>query len=278
LSIKAEVIEDSVAAHGVRLTTVQARYHRFIHGELMTHRVFSRNAMSSRAVPIQRVIRQVRTDPAMPLHWGANQPGMQARSELQGLKLKLAKGTWRFAARVAARLAWALWKLGLHKQIVNRLLEPWQWMHTVISSTEWENFFELRTHPDAQPEMQALALAIQTAMAGSVPRRLKRGEWHLPFVREEERQKLSLEMQRRVSTARCARVSYLMHDGHATTVEKDQALHDKLVASTPRHASPAEHQAMAMKSSEFIRNFRGWRQYRDVLEKDAPKEELQQAA
>ena len=80
--MEVKVIADSISESGKRITTFQLKYPRFIHSEVMTHRVFSRNASSSRAIPVKKMIEQVRNNPAMPIHWGANQSGMQAKNEL----------------------------------------------------------------------------------------------------------------------------------------------------------------------------------------------------
>lgn len=278
--ISAKIIEDSISSEGVRLTTLQLTYNRYIHGELMTHRVFSRNAMSSRAVPVAKMIEQVRNDPAMPIHWGANQPGMQAHQQLEGAALAAAKEEWLTAARQAANRAEAMQALGLHKQVANRALEPFQWMHTIVTATEWANFFELRDHPDAQPEMRELAVQVRLAMNGSVPTLLKMNEWHLPFVSAEERGNLTMSFATlcKLSAARSARVSYMTHDGKTPDLEKDLALYERLVGSKPLHASPIEHQATpdCRKHTSLLPedwqgaglhgNFIGWCQYRKIIE------------
>lgn len=263
--IEAKIIADSIF-WGNRLTTVQLRYHRYIHGEVMTHRMFSRNASSSRAIPVMKMLKQVWSDPAMPVHWGANQAGMQAKTELSGWKLKAAKFAWRTGAKLACVVAWTMNKIGLHKQIANRVLEPWQFIHVIVSATEWANFFELRNHPDAQPEIQVLAKAIKEAMDSSTPKILAAGEYHLPYVTPDEFNKWGLLDCLKMSTARCARVSYLTHDGKRPSREKDIELHDMLVVAEPLHASPAEHQATPSKPEHFSKNFKGWKQYRSTLE------------
>ena len=279
-----KVIADSLNPLGIRLLTIQARYWRAIHAELMTHRVFSRNASSSRAIPVEVMLAQVWNDPAGPLHWGVNQPGMQARAEMVGWRRAAAGMLWRGAAKAACAFAWSLMKLGAHKQVANRLLEPFQYISVIISATEWDNFFELRDHPDAQPEIQHLARQIKAAVRGSWPQRLSAGQWHLPYIteadhkaaykackegritRDEPRVGEIINLLIKASVARCARVSYLTHDGQSPSLKKDIALHDKLVVAKPIHASPAEHQAMARNDDEFLRNFRGWSQYRVEVE------------
>jgi thymidylate synthase ThyX len=268
-TITAKVIEDSIAENGVRLTTLQLCYPRFIHAEFMTHRVFSRNASSSRAIPVAKMIEQVRNDPAMPIHWGKNQAGMQANEELAPMAQEGARQLWIQAARDAASIAQVMADVGLHKQVANRILEPYQYMHVIVTATEWENFFELRNHPDAQPEIHALAKVMHFAFAESRAVELKEGEWHLPYVTRAERLAFSndLELLLKLSAARCARVSYLTHDGQTPSVDKDVALYDRLVGSKPLHASPIEHQATPLPEADmWSGNFRGWLQNRKIVE------------
>lgn len=272
--ITAKVVEDSISRAGVRLTTMQLRYPRFIHAEFMTHRVFSRNASSSRAIPVSKMLAQVWSDPATPIHWGANQAGMQAKEELTGWRRKLAQGIWRWSGRMMCGFVWAGMKVGMHKQTANRLLEPWQFIHVIVTATEWENFFVLRDHPDAQPEIHALAIVMRTAMMQSKPRVLNQGEWHLPYITAAERRDFQPDLLVKLSAARCARVSYLTHDGKAPSLVKDLDLYDRLVGNVPMHASPIEHQATPMTfSKSWSGNFRGWTQYRKRVEY-----EMEQAA
>lgn len=265
----ANIVADSI--YGTkRIVTIEAQYPRFIHGEVMTHRVFSRNAMSSRAIPVAKMIEQVRSNPAMPIHWGANQAGMQAHAELADATEAIQ--SWKRAARQAADIAEHLAAIGLHKQVANRILEPFQWMRTLITSTEWDNFFELRCHPDAQPEFQHLAHMMRAAIESSTPvaRLPVEGapdSWHLPYVRDAERRLFRTDVLLKLSTARCARVSYLTHDGANPDVDQDLALYERLVGSTPIHASPCEHQAFPAKfSTDTSRNFRGWVQHRALID------------
>ena len=266
MAIEARVVADSIGPHGIAITTMQLKYPRFIHAEFMTHRVFSRNASSSRAIPVAKMIEQVRKDPAMPIHWGKNQPGMQAHEELTGPALDYARRGWQEAAICAASIAEAMNKAGAHKQVVNRILEPFQHINVIVTATEWENFYELRNHPDAQPEIKALAQAMLQAQRDSEPVQLDVGEWHLPYVRADERQSLPLDVLRKCSVARCARVSYLTHDGQNPSVEKDIELYDRLVGSRPIHASPTEHQATPTQPSSWSGNLHGWFQFRKIIE------------
>lgn len=276
MNITAKVIQDSVSPAGVRITTLELQYPRFIHSEFMTHRVFSRNAASSRAIPIAKMIEQVRNRPASPVEWGANQAGMQAGQEVNDIMG--AKIQWHEAAKSACLQAEALEKLGLHKQIVNRVLEPFQTMKTVVTSTEWDNFFALRNHKDAQPEIQVLARIMADAMYNSSPLELLDGEWHVPYVHRELEDNgvyyyagdvcITEEEALMVSASCCAQVSYRLLDD---SLEKALFVYDKLVNSTPIHASPFEHQGKVAENmfndkQQFSGNLRGFVQYRKTLE------------
>jgi thymidylate synthase ThyX len=273
-----------VSPQGHRLTTFKLRYPKFIHGEFMTHRVISRNASSSRAVPVAKLIQEVtdNTLRAAPVFWGSNQPGMQAIEEIDNTLLNqtllneydelvpatkraVAQRLWANAALEAARFASLMNQLGVHKQTVNRLLEPFSHINVVATATEWDNFFGLRLHKDAQPEMRALAVAMWEARKASEPDTLFDGCWHLPFVEAEDYREMGEEdgfvctsdpirwNPIKVSVARCARVSYESFETkRRSTVEEDIKLHDRLLAMqrdkdtllpAPLHASPAEHQA-----------------------------------
>lgn len=293
--ISVKIIADSISEEGKRLTTMQLVYPRFIHAEFMTHRVFSRNASSSRAIPVKKMIQMVRDEPAMPIHWGKNQPGMQANEELTGKLLGAAQGAWCLAARSAANFAEEMEQLGLHKQVANRILEPFQHMHVLVTATEWDNFFELRCHEDAQPEIRELAHVMLFKMATSKPKLLKQGEWHLPYVTAEDMaairthlrggkdgwqaytDDMKIDLAKKVSAARCCRVSYLKHDGTNPNIEDDLALCERLAGSRPIHASPFEHQATpdslvypngewGWGLPELHGNFVGWVQYRKQIE------------
>ena len=263
--IQVKMIEDSISKTN-RICTLQLKYHRYIHAEFMTHRVFSRSASSSRAIPIKKIISEVWNNPATPLHWGQNISGMQAKTELTGIKLYLAKTFWNLASKFACILAYFMYNIGLHKQIGNRILEPFSFINVILTSTEFDNFFELRIHPDAQPEIQELAKQIKEAIDNSNPKSLEDGDWHLPYISYEERELFDVTDLLKASTARCARVSYNNHDGSLPSVTKDIQLHDRLVGSKPLHASPAEHPAKAEGNDTFYKNFKGWNQYRTILE------------
>lgn len=264
--MKAKVIAHSVQDGAPELITLQLEYPRYIHGELMSHRVFSRNASSSRAIPATRMIKNAWKNPARPYYWGSNKAGMQAGKELTGLRLLMAKAVWAMSCTFACIFSYLLHLIGLHKQHTNRITEPFQHISVIVTSTEWSNFFELRNHPDAQPEIKALAQAMLDAINNSVPTVLPRGGWHLPYITQEDVDETNnnIALLRKLSAARCARVSYLNHDGKKPTHEEDLRLFDRLVADKPMHLSPTEHQATP--SNKYNANFRLWKQHRALLE------------
>ena len=272
---EAKIIADSTNPVGDRLTTWELTYPRFVHAELMTHRMFSRNAASSRAIPTAKLMQRIEEHPGLPKWWGKNQSGMQAREELQGDDLERVKSLWLSGRDDALALAEQLHLGGLHKQIANRVLEPWMFITVIVSATEWGNWYHLRDDPNAQPEIAWVAREMRGLIEKSTPRELKVGEWHVPYVVTDDRAH-PLYVDRRetggskgserywkflvkVSTARCARVSYLTHDG-VRDLGKDIELHDKLTESG--HWSPFEHPAEADDGSGRHGNYFGWRQYR----------------
>ena len=264
----AKILLDSIAPSGSRLTTWELTYPRFIHAEFMTHRVFSRNAASSRAIPLAKLIERVLQDPAMPLRWGKNQPGMQAKEELAPHEMELAKGDWLAARDAAVVWAESMAGVGLHKQIANRILEPWMFITVIASATEYDNFFALRCHPDAQPEFQWIAREMKRLYDASEPRQLQGGEWYIPMLRQEDYEGpgFTTDQLCRIGIGRCARVSYLTHNGKRDPFE-DLGLCDRLIKAG--HMSPTEHVAMAMNSNDWLGNFRGWKQYRKFIPNEA---------
>jgi thymidylate synthase ThyX len=269
--IYARVIADSISPTGSRLTTCEVRFHRFILPEVLTHRAFSRNTASNRAIPTSKLIQQVRENPAYPLEYGANQAGMQAGVPFNASQTRTANIVWRKASEDAADRAEALLAMGVHKQVVNRLLEPFLWTTQIISSTEagWTNFFDQRISPLAQPEIQDLAVCIQDAMGVSTPTKLGYGQWHTPYIRDDEECSLTAQgVCEKISAARCARVSYLTHDGKRD-VNKDLDLYQKLITADPPHWSPLEHVATpdwVIPQRSPVGNFDGWSQLRHLPE------------
>lgn len=320
MTISAKIIADSISPDGIRLTTMLLRYPRFIHAEAKTHRVMSiggeeyialtqdegfmsdknlsRNASSSRAIPVDRMIQAVIDDPAMPIYWGKNQKGMQAAQELSIDEQRVAIRAWLKGMEKAVETARQLSDLGLHKQIVNRVIEPWSHITVVVTATEWNNFLHLRDHEDAQPEIAELARCVRVELELSDPVFLQSGQWHLPFVDvaveyavvEKLLQvgRITRDMPKpsevygvlvKLSAARCARTSYLTHDKKNPTIDEDTALYERLVGGEPLHASPTEHQASPdqwdkgdfegygakWRNAYLHGNLSGWIQHRKML-------------
>ena len=274
--MKVSVIAHSVSPNKVQIASLQLQYPKFIHAEFMTHRVFSRNASSSRAIPISKMIAATIADTAMPIHWGANQKGMQAEKENDSLiEHPFNHGVFltpqeAWLASRDSQIAWAkaFDAAGYHKQIVNRLIEPFININVIVTSTSWANFFALRLDKAAQPEIRALAELMFSALKKSKPKHLDYGEWHLPFVTDDDRIKYyrNFEVLQRMSVARCARVSYVTHDMRVPNYDEDIELYNRLVINDPIHASPAEHQATPDETRDHLwGNFYGWAQYRKML-------------
>lgn len=275
--ISVKIVADSISPSGIRIITFELEYPRIIHSELMTHRLLSRNAMSSRAIPIKKMIEQVQQNPAMPVKFGKNQPGMQDAGEHSA---QLGDGYsaeewWKLAGLSAARFAAEFADAGYHKQIANRLLEPYQRMKTVVTATDWNNFFWLRVDPDADPTIYELAKAMKEASDNSIPDPLEPGQWHTPYVdhvygfediddkecavfegycvldEENKPVMLTLEEALAISASCCAQVSYRVLN---TSKEKALYIYEKLVSGNKVHASPFEHQATPMAEYREIEN------------------------
>ena len=300
--ISAKVIADSVCPQGVRMTTMEIEYPRFILAELNTHRMLSKNSASSRAIPVKSMHEFIKANPATPVSWGKNQPGMKANEQVGSAVATEAEQIWNRAKDDALHWADALaHKLAIHKQIANRITEPWMTMKTVISGTEWNNFFHLRNHADAQPEIKALAEAMTVAYTTHLPIPLKPGQWHLPYITIAEYvptgelqyldsnfDPISLEEAKIISASCCAQVSYRKNDD---SFDKAKKIYDQLIMSEPVHASPIEHQATPMDIDSMCRfepdtwqpgvshvsansdlwsgNLRGWIQHRKLIRSEA---------
>ncbi len=277
----AKVICHSKAPNGEELITLEIELHRFVLPEFNTHRVFSRNFQSSRAVPVEKMIGQVRTNPAMPVHWGKNQRGMQAEEEVSNYKdFGQGEYQWLGSATEAASRAEVLHMQGYHKQIVNRLLEPFMWTKGVVTATRegFESFFKLRCHKDAQPEIKLLAERMREAINNSTPEELDYGEYHLPYLRQyvdSSDNTPFIEDAVKISTSCAAQVSYRVLDD---SLEKALKIYGMLnlpsggvYPEDPPHFSPTEHVAKVVEvttNTTSSGNFNSavfW-QYRKALE------------
>ncbi len=305
MTMYAKIIIDSVSSVlSKRVTTFELLMPRFIWAEVLTHRAFSRNASSSRATPVARLCKDIAENPAMPVYWGANQKGMQAGAECFELvkhpvtqEMLSREDAWRAAADSGAAWAMAFSNSGYHKQISNRPAENLGHIKAVVTATDWDNFYELRRHEDAQPEVRAMADVMWAAALTNTPQHLRPGQWHLPYITTEELltyeslldtdldsplPELYLETLKKCSAARCARVSYFTHEGRVPDIEKDLNLFKDLVGSRPLHASPCEHQCtpdeidytvhtdrgteIFYQNRHLHGNLKGWVQFRKVIE------------
>jgi hypothetical protein len=312
MTVEVEMIADSVAAEtGVRCSTLVLRYPRAIHAEFMTHKVFGRNASSSRAIPMKKMHASIVEDPAYPEKWTLNEPGMQGYKEADEDTIAKAKTLIAEHRRFSIMVAEGLADIGLHKQIFNRYTEAHQHIRVVVTATQWANFLALRTHETAEPTIQEVARQVKDCMDSSQPVKLQRGDWHLPYFDEEEfedsliwreaddklhnlipfglhnafpphsgKRALYRIASIAISAARCARVSYNNFEGRRSEIEEDIGLFDKLVGSRPVHASPTEHQGtpdwrirgQGWANSSLHGNLTGFKQARKFLPLEAVKD------
>lgn len=298
MGTEARVVADSISPDKVRLTTIEVTLPRIVLAEFNTHRMFSRNSASSRAIPVERRIQMIEAEPFVPAAFGKNQKGMQAGEALEGEAELRARLAWYNACNAAVVQAKELAKLGVHKQLANRLLEPFAWHTIVVTSTEWDNFFALRCHPNAQPEIRTAAELMAEAMKLSEPHPVDYFDWHLPYLQTGEafdfdvldgRSHPPTPTKVRVSVARCARVSYLTQDGRRDP-SADLDLYTRLASAG--HMSPLEHVARPAKVQDTVGamcdarvlldykpivhphqlwfgNFRGWVQHRKEVPGEA---------
>lgn len=282
-------------ATGGKVAAMLMRYPRWIHAEGRTHRLLSiseeetrtpslmedrnlsRNAASSRAIPVAKIIQSILDDPAVPLYWGKNQRGMQADEEFSATEAYELERQWLQDMYDAIGKAEWYDKKGVHKQIVNRILEPYSHITVVVSATNWSNFLTLRDHTAAEPHIQLLARRTREVLETMIYNDLQPGEWHLPFVTHPERMEYRHEACLKLSVARCASTSYKTVEGFDMTLETAARIHDGLLSAQPIHASPAEHQCYAdhrylggelqgkYQRPELHGNFTGFCQYRKTL-------------
>lgn len=256
------VLASQHAITGRMVHTLHLRYPRIIHAEVMTHRVFNRNARSSRAVPVKTMLEEIRTTPFIPWHWTRNQRGMQGEKGWEAKVLLLGsagqfvdsdapvdrEAAWLHGRDVMADLAESFAKAEYHKQVANRLVEPFMWMDLLVTATDWKNFLHLRDHPDAEPHIRDLAVLVGQALENAHVQDLAIGEWHLPYITVDDWETLDeapyseqLETMKKISAARCARISYKPFDGNSS-YEREIERYDLLVGNDAVHASPLEHQ------------------------------------
>lgn len=292
--IKSRLVADSIAPSGKRIRTYEVEFHRFVTPEYNTHRVLSKNAASTRAIPLLTQIDNIINSPALPVFYGKNQAGMVAEQELDPEAQEAAKEIILDMMRYCIHGVKKLNDLGLHKQTAGRYLEPWMTLKGVITGTEWENLFWLRHHKDAQPEFRFLAESMLKTANESTPILLKPGEWHVPYYFDgywkEDKDGVdvhgfTLKEAIEISLSCCAQVSYRKLDD---SLEKAKAVVSRLNLDSdtdPKHSSPAEHQATPMSEGYAVKdgkweegvtayhkdlgkmsgNLAGWIQYRQLI-------------
>lgn len=254
MSYKAEILADSISPDGVRMITILCVYPRWLHPEVLRHRTISHSVASSRAIPTEKNIEQVRTNPYIPATFNKRVKGMGVGDELDPEMAEEARQLWCVAADNAALSAEALNDLGLDKSRANRILEPFMWVSDIMSATDWNNFFALRLDVAAQIEFQLLARMMRDAMDVSQPQQLDYGMWHLPLV-DWDAEKFPVAdvygggygqiqgVLKKVSASRCARASFDRHL-EPEPIEKSLERAERLLASG--HLSPFEHVARPM--------------------------------
>lgn len=260
--------------HYENLWTFELVYPRYIHSEFMTHRVFSRNASSSRAIPVKRMLEQVRENTVIPPKVFMNQKGMVGETEADPVTTIAFHVLWEEAAENACKIAEMMERLGIHKQHINRILEPFQFIKVIVTATDWYNFFVLRLAPDAQPEIRELANAIYDEMnryhnkaVGVLELDKEHTVVSLPYITDEDIKEIGKEeyhLLMKISAARCARVSYNNHDGSKPDIEKDLKLYGHLYDS--KHMSPMEHACIRDEDYRKNANLTGWKSLRYLIE------------
>ena len=268
-----KIVADSISESNVRLTTFEVTYWRPILPEFNTHRAFSRNTASSRAKPFSKRVDEAVNHTFVPAHWNAEQPGMVGGEEfspevqvaINTAINSLAKLNVEFLTHLDD-IVFADTGKRIHKQYLNRYLEPFIGVTQLITATDWDNFFKLRLASDAQPEIRDVATMMLDLYQHNEPKQLKAGEYHLPYVSEEELGKFDLTTCKQISVARCARISYKTYESGGK-VEKDIELFDRLFAS--KHMSPFEHVAKNAFGQYF--NLNGWKSLRYELEMESDK-------
>lgn len=276
MTTSAKIIGDVVNPEGNRLTIFEATFHRFVLAEVNTHRSHSRSSASSRAIPVEKMLDKARSSPAFPVVWTREQPGMQGGDALEGFDRFDAEDLLKRISdytieQIAAYIERHPDKsTRLHKSLLNRPMEWFQYHTVIIGATDdgWSNLFAQRAtefSPLAQPELRAVVDLMWEHYQASTPTHLDYGEWITPYIQPDETFRND-EDRRRVSAARCARVSYLNHDG-VRDPEEDLRLFDKLVSARPMHAAPLEFVARPLNPrGKAMGNFTGYRQFRHIVQ------------
>lgn len=293
MTVDVKLLQHSCSPDGISMYSFEVEIPRIILAEWNTHGMLNTNAQSSRAVPTKKLIEEVRRNPYMPSYWGRNQKGMQAYEECnEPVKGDSREAFWDICVQTNCVFAEAFEEAGYHKQIANRVIEPYSHTKLVVSGTEWNNFFNLRIHKDAEPNIREMAVQIYKLIHQSQGEYINNGEWHLPYIsryRQEGRmkylfdqQEVSLEEALRISLACVAQVSYRTLNTDPEIIER---IHNNLFPSNgdPIHGSPAQHLATPFKEIQckgdwqegethrdrdgysWSAQLRGWCQYRKLI-------------
>lgn len=256
--IDATIIADSIF-NGKRLTSYVLTFPRIVLAEFNTHRKFSRNSASSRAIPFKKMVEKAKSHPFIPLGFQKDHTGMQGSEYFEGEEKEKIIEMWLKGRDSAVERATALYEAGVTKQLCNRPLETYMYHTVIMTSSQFENFFYLRANEQAEIHIAKLAEIMLCEYNCSTPKKLKAGQWHIPFGDnidpkkvdkvlefwgEEEGDKITeLDVRTSVAVARCARVSYMNFDGSDDYLS-DVNLCSRLMSSG--HFSPFEHVAMAI--------------------------------
>lgn len=253
--MEVKVLLDSVNPYtNVRLTTLHCVYPQFIHQQVLTHRMFSRNSSSLRAISFDRASEEFEI--VYPT-WTEEKKGMQGNIITDEDKQDLASSYVDCMYNDVRHWCKKLESLGVHHQDINNYLRPFQNIHTVITATDFENFFQQRLHESTKPDMQRLAQLIYTALEESKP---EENCHHAPMLNDLWDSTFSNEQLYLISAARLARISYFKWQDDP---QKDLELAKKLIENN--HPSPFEHIAFAQQDNEYYGNFKSWKQLRHIL-------------
>jgi len=280
--IKAKIVQDSSLPTGERLLTFSVMYGRLIHSELLRHRAASHSVKSSRAIPTHKYRAEVMENIYVPVKFGTKKKGMQA-GEPTFLTKFYGEKIWKLSSKFACFFHWMMEKFGIHKEVANRVLEPYVWVEETITveADALKEIANLRIHDDAQEDVRRIVEEMVYEMDRSTPVELNQGQWHVPYVvrRQVENEmiytdnngnKLTLDQAIICSAARCARSSYANHDNSMSSYDKDIGLAKQLIGSEPMHLSPFEHQARPFiddtEKSQYGSNFRNFFQQRKAIE------------
>lgn len=296
MDYRAKIIADSIGPNGVRLTTMEFDIWKPLLAEFNTHGLLGvRNFPSSRAIPWPKMREKIITNPHVPM-FRKNNPGMQPGTPLSVAEQELAAEEWlclRDQVLLSVEFMGDKAGLNIHKQWLNRALEPWITVTGIVTATEWDNFFNLRLelnddgYPMAQDEFYFMTRAMRKALDHSTPKALQPGDWHLPYIMDHHETCNALnsigvessdENVAMVSAGRCATVSYDNLGSGVDHIKDYKRATDQLLPFG--HMSVFGHQAKCLEKVDFLGydvftedrfsgQLRGWHQFRKMLPNEA---------